>query len=279
MKSCIAFSLSLVTALSFSLQAERAHAQQQLRVTIENLSPTDGFFLTPLWFGLHDGSFDLFNPGEPASAALELIAEDGVIDDMDGMDGNDLFSLFAGPGRVQGVVTDPAGFGSVGMQPPLIDAGNTASGTVEIINPAAYQYFSFASMVIPSNDAFIGNGNPLAVQVFDAAGNFLAPAPIVITGANIYDSGTEVNNGAGAAFSAEDFMPAIETDEGGTVGLHAGLSLFEGTATPAGTIGDGTDPVAFSVPFARITIEQVPEPGTLLLSGLGVLGLASRRRR
>ncbi|MEM9352880.1 MAG: spondin domain-containing protein [Planctomycetota bacterium] len=268
-----------MSALALSLQTEPVHAQQQLRVTIENLSPTDGFFLTPLWFGLHDGGFDLFNGGEAASAALELIAEDGVIDDMDGTDGNDLFSLFAGPGRVQGVVTDPAGFGSVGMQPPLIDAGNTASATIDIMNASAYQYFSYASMVIPSNDAFIGNGNPTAVQVFDAAGNFLAPGPIVLTWADIYDAGTEVNNGAGAAFSAEDFMPAIETDEGGTVGLHPGLSLFEGTATPAGTIGGGTDPVAFSVPFARITIEQIPEPGTLVLSGLGAVGLLSRRRR
>ena len=83
-----------------------AHAQHEpLRIDVENFGPTGGFFLTPVWYGLHDGSFDLFNVGEAASSALEMIAEDGIIDDSDPGVTDDLFSVFEGANRVQGAVT------------------------------------------------------------------------------------------------------------------------------------------------------------------------------
>ena len=31
-----------------------------------------------MWMGFHDGSFDLFNDGSPASPGLESVAEDGA---------------------------------------------------------------------------------------------------------------------------------------------------------------------------------------------------------
>ena len=40
-------------------------------VTIENLQPSDGFFFTPVWTGFHDGGFDLFDAGSPASNPLD----------------------------------------------------------------------------------------------------------------------------------------------------------------------------------------------------------------
>ena len=43
----------------------------------EVIQPTDGFFVTEPWVGLHDGSFDLFNFGERATAGLESLAEGG----------------------------------------------------------------------------------------------------------------------------------------------------------------------------------------------------------
>lgn len=46
-------------------------------VTIENLAPDNGTYLTPLWVGFHDGSFDSYDPDAAASAGLERIAEDG----------------------------------------------------------------------------------------------------------------------------------------------------------------------------------------------------------
>ena len=49
-----------------------------LRITVENTSPEGGTFLTPFWFGLHNGAFDLGDIGSAASAGLEALAEDGT---------------------------------------------------------------------------------------------------------------------------------------------------------------------------------------------------------
>ena len=233
---------------------------QQIRVEVENLQPADGFFFTPVWVGFHNGGFDLFNTGEAASAGLELLAEEG--------DFSVLSSEFAGSGT-DGGVFGPAGFPGA----PVIDPGEITSAVFDI-GPND-RYFSFASMVIPSNDAFIGNGDPLAYELFDANGIFNGPLTIDIVGGDIYDSGTEVNDGLGAAFSASG---GVSTQENGTVQLHPGLGNFLNTQTAAGTT-IGSIPGA-NTPFARITITQaIPEPTSVgLLCGL-VGGLMVRRKR
>ncbi len=265
---------TLAAAGALCLVATVATAQERLVITVENLAPTTGFFLTPTWVGLHDGSFDLFDVGTAATPGLATIAETGDVSILQGE--------FDAPGRLQSVAADPAGFGSVGMQPPLIDTGNTATTEINIMNPAAYRYFSYASMVIPSNDAFIGNGNPLAYELFDAAGNFNGDLVIDVTGADIWDSGSEVNNTFGAAFSAIDLTGVDPADigarENGTVQQHPGLANFEGTPTPVGLIGSGLAP-GLDTPVARISISVVPEPTAAVLALLAGVGTAFRRRR
>jgi len=44
-----------------------------LQITFENAGQSDDFVLTPLWVGLHNGSFDLW--GDNSSRALELQAD------------------------------------------------------------------------------------------------------------------------------------------------------------------------------------------------------------
>ena len=48
-----------------------------MKVTVENLAPENGTFLTPAWIGFHNGGFDSYDGGAAASAGLERIAEDG----------------------------------------------------------------------------------------------------------------------------------------------------------------------------------------------------------
>ena len=221
-------------------------------VTIENLQPNDGFYFTPVWLGFHDGSFDLFDSGSVASAGLETIAETG--------DAGPLGALFQSPTRFDDVVTSPGGFGGA----PVFDPGESVTRRLEVPNAGSNQYLSFASMVIPSNDGFFGNGDPLAFRVFNADGSLAGPLTIEIDGSKLYDAGTEINTGMGAAFSA---VGGTDMDENGTVALHPGLGNFVGTDTAnATTIGGAIDSGEL---LARIRI--VPEPSTAFLAALGGL--------
>ena len=129
----------------------------------EVLQPADGFFVTEPWVGLHNGSFDLFNFGERASAGLESLAEGGNTEL--------LGSEFAGAGRLQATI----GNGEVQFTSP----GEIISGSIDIRNPLNYRYASFATMIIPSNDGFFGNENPLEFEVFDENGNPTGPIEIL----------------------------------------------------------------------------------------------------
>ncbi len=66
----------LALALLLSFTARSAHAVD-LQITVTSQVPNGGFAFSPVWVGLHDGSFDAFNVGAPASAAIEAIAELG----------------------------------------------------------------------------------------------------------------------------------------------------------------------------------------------------------
>ncbi len=75
--------------------------QTKLTIEIENLAPTKGTLLTPVWFGFHNGTFDTYDRGRPASLGVERIAEDGNVSVI----GAEF--LQSGFGTVAGVVTGP----------------------------------------------------------------------------------------------------------------------------------------------------------------------------
>jgi hypothetical protein len=77
--------------------------ETQITISIENLAPTNGTSLTPFWFGLHDGNFDTYDRGRPASQGVERIAEDGTTAAI-----TQEFNQ-AGFGAIQGVVTGANG--------------------------------------------------------------------------------------------------------------------------------------------------------------------------
>ena len=218
-------------------------------VEVINGTNTD-FFATPVWFGLHDGSFDLFDVGSSASNALEAIAEIG--------DTNPLIADFEAapgtPGDINGLVVG----GATGIPP--ISPGETGTGSFTPINPANYQFFSFASMVIPSNDTFIGNADAMEYQIFDDNGSFLGTNGVFeIQVTNIYDAGTEINDGSvngGAAFVA-GANELAGASENGVVTNATDLSEFRGVNTPNGlTINDTT--LGAGESFATIRIIEVP---------------------
>jgi hypothetical protein len=185
---------------------------QSVTVSVENLSPDNGAFLTPLWFGFHDGTFDTYDRGRPVSPGLESLAEDG-----DTALISQEFDL-AGFGTVQGTILGEDG------TPGPIDPGETASFTVELdpSDPTS-QFFNYASMIIPSNDFFIANGNEQAHPIFDEAGNFIG-ADFVVLGSNVLDAGSEVNDEipANTAFFGQ-MAPNTGEPENGVVELAEGF--------------------------------------------------------
>ena len=221
---------------------------QELTVTVENLSPTNGTLLTPIWVGFHDGTFDLYDTGAPASAALERLAEDGEVAPL-----NAAFAS-SGAGTLQGTIA------SGGPLPPLAP-GQRARLTL-LADPLApsSRYLSYASMVIPSNDAFIGNDDPRQFPIFDGDGNFLGTR-VTVMGGMVLDAGTEMNDEvpANTAFLGQA-APNTGATQGGTVGTHSGFQ-------PAGSGGilDGSfadfrfNAADFSAPnyaVARITVSK-----------------------
>ena len=190
-----------------------------------------------------------------ASASLENLAEEG---DTSGVRGD-----FAGSG-VDMTIAPGTPFGPAGSS-----FASSASAVLSV-DPSS-RYFSFASMIIPSNDAFIGNDNPMAYEVFDGSGNF-TPLTITVTGNQIWDGGTEVNDTSGAAFSS---LSGDSTDEANLIAVHAGLDNFINTGTENGE----TIQFAFSADTAIARITIVPEPATVFLLMMAGFTVACVRQR
>ena len=213
---------------------------EAITVTVTNTLGAGGTFLTPLWFGFHDGAnFDLFDAGSAASLGLERLAEDGSVEGIAAE-----FSQQTGANGVDATIIGGAG------APGPIDPGETISFTLNVnADDVGPGYFTWATMVIPSNDAFLAApDNALTDRIFDDQGNFLGPITIQRFGNDVLDAGTEVNTEDGAAFlnqTARDQGIA----ENGVVGLHPGFNGSEGNpnggpvnvlggTTAAGTIVD-----------------------------------------
>ncbi|MGF1500862.1 MAG: spondin domain-containing protein [Paracoccaceae bacterium] len=248
-------------------------AGEAVRVTVTNLLPEGGTFATPVWFGFHDGSFDLFDFGASASLGLERLAEDGTIETIGAE-----FADATGAGGVAGAV-----FGFDGAPGP-IDPGESTSATL-FVDPDAVGpgFFTWATMVIPSNDAFLSNpDDPAALAIFDADGSFAGPITLTITGADVRDAGTEANTEEEAAFLNQT-APDTGVEENGTVAAHPGFNgsaalpdalpqnILGGTTAPGAVIdpllGDFTlDPTA---PIFEIVIDLAPATDDTLIGGAG----------
>jgi len=200
-----------LTTIALALYGTLSMAQQfDVTVTIENLAPNNGTSQTPHWVGFHDGdAFDIYNAGDPASAlpihgsvALERLAEDGNNDPITA----DFATLQ--PLGVQGTIAGPNG---------PIGPGEITSMTFRLdATDHRNAFFSYGSMVLPSNDFFYANANPQAHPVFKD-GIFIAK-DFIIGNQAVRDAGTEVNDeleNTTAFFSQS--TPNTGTDENSVV--------------------------------------------------------------
>ena len=244
-----------------------------LQISVVNNQPAGGFVVTPFWFGVHDGTFTTFTPGTSTTGtAIQQVAELGSP--------APLLASFAGHGSQTSLQSN-------GAIPPF-QAGETASSLLDVQNPTTNRYLSFAAMLVPSNDWFLGNANPTGIQLFDASGNFGGTRTIQIFGRNIWDAGTEVNDITfGSAFIAGVNI-ADHTAENGVAHL---VDLAGADATYLNSILGRQTPVGYNIThlisandlIATITISAVavPEPSTFVLMGIGGASLliATLKRR
>ena len=135
-----------------------------IKITVTNDQPTGGFSLAPVWFGVQNGSFNVFSPGSSASSQIATLAQFGNT--------APLTSLFAGNGPE---TTLQSGGSLIQFLP-----GQSNSTTLNVSNPTVDQYLSYAGMVVPSNDFFQGNATPL--QIFNSNGSFVGPITIKVYG-------------------------------------------------------------------------------------------------
>lgn len=247
-------------AVALALLANPADAAK-VRVTITNLAPAGGTYLTPFWVAFHNGSFDTYNRGEAVSPAFERLAEDGNTGPL-----SMTFSGVVGPIPGNGqdaTIVEPDGF--PGM--PVFDPGNSSTQVFDV-SPTSEGFFSFASMVIPSNDAFIGNDNPQAYSVFDSEGR-VKTLDIIVNGNQVLDAGSEQNTELDAAFLNQMAADAGMAENGvvvphpgfnGSVGNPSGVPMnILGGANGGGAMFDATaaDFTREGSPIAHIHIGPV----------------------
>jgi hypothetical protein len=301
---------TFVAAVTMAIVAAGGVSAKTLSISFTNNASGGDIFFTPIFTAVHTGSFDTFDTDATASAALEALAEDG---DVGGLvaDAN-AFDAVAGQSARAGVIfgTDGAsGAFNGGMSgPPLLEPGETSSVEVDVNGIAGFGpgYLSFLSMILPSNDFFIGNDNPLGLQIFDSNGVFLDTGKgyieIDVLYNAVYDAGTELNadgsdgileNSPFAVGSAQGPGTAnVGPDENGVVrnvAATAGLNLSNliGAQTPGGFIGAVPSGAAGNNVLGQFRIALVqdvapiplPAAAPLLLAALGGLTLLGRRRK
>lgn len=195
-------------------------------VSVTNLTPNQP--MSPLAVLTHNNSFELFEVGQSTSVELEYLAEGGS--------NAQLIALSDSDANVyQGI----SGNG-------LILSGE--SDTVSIrVEPNQEDYLSVASMLVNTNDAFVGESG-LSLKS-------LAVGDTFVMNMNVWDSGTELNDELaatipGPAGGGEGFNTTRNDTD--VVSFHAGIISQDDGLTTSALSGNHR----FLNPGARITITR-----------------------
>ena len=251
-----------------------AHAVP-ITITVTNTQDTGGLSLTPLYFAFTDGAddaFDAFDAGEAASAGVEEIAELGSFGTLTGE------REAADPDARGAVLGAPEGFPGG----PIIEPGETGSVTIDI-DPTSQRFVQFLSMIVPSNDTFIGLDD--AVALFAEDGTFLGPQSFDLSSALAYDAGTEVNDPLDGAAFVQGVDGMAGTEEGGVISLATDIGMMAGIVAAN---AQELSPEAVAAFFAGGNLgtisfdlagDVVPLPAGFVLFATALAGGAGLRRR
>lgn len=213
--------LALAGAVALAGTSAVSAAERTYRITITNVTKSISF--TPFIAATHNKASYFFNVGEPASEELAAMAEGGDI--------VPLMNKFLSNERVHDIQTTQG----------LLGPGETVRMT--ITSAPGSRYLSAGSMLLPTNDTFVGLRSMLLPFTEERAIYF----------ASAYDAGSEANdelcvNIPGPTCGGE----GISADEDG-----------EGYVFPSPGIhgeGDLSVPVYnWQGPVAKITVKLLPD--------------------
>ena len=194
-----------------------ADGNSRFEVTITNL--TRGQLFTPILVASHRPGVSLFTPGQAASFQLSMLAEEGNT--------GPLTNLLLGMPLVKDVIDSGV----------LLNPGESVTVTVEA--GGRFTHISVASMLIPTNDAFLavnGAKGPRGREIV----RLRVPA---------YDAGSEVNDELCASIPGPFFTECGAPGGGGQpvggeegyVHIHAGI---HGIGDLDASVRDWRNPVA-----------------------------------
>jgi len=158
-KKSLLAAISLIAPLSLISSQVLA---QDLEITVTNL--TQGIYFTPLVVAAHDIDTSMYMIGEAATPELQAIAEGGDISGMVTLLSNADADISENP--------------AMGLLAP------TMSTTFMLSNAEANDYLSLTTMLLPTNDGFVGLNSWM---IPESAGTYTMYL-------NAYDAGTEANN-------------------------------------------------------------------------------------
>ncbi len=233
----------LAIASLLSLSAIYSAQAVELEISITNL--TQGNYFTPRLVVAHTADADLFEVGTEASTALAWLAEAGVIQDSQNSASSGMnFEAILGPADTDNGSNTWHFFG--GLVAPATTLTYASFDTMD------KPYLSIASMLIPTNDAFVGLDS---IEIPTEAGTYNYYL-------NAYDAGTELNDElnstrtdiqeeGGAALGgyglpgvagagAEPIAPSMGTGGNG-VAAKVGLAADGSALAVASEVIDGTD--------------------------------------
>ena len=222
----VATMLAAMFLLAGSAASADGGYHRKYEVTITNLTPGQTF--TPQLVATHSAKVSLFELGQPAGDALEVLAEGGDTTPLTEM-------LLGSPYEVADVQTIPG----------LLGPGQSVTVIVE--GTRFERYLSLAAMLIPTNDTFV------------AIDGVRLPRYSRSVTALAYDAGTEANDQnclsiPGPRCGGEGYSPGPNEGDEGFVHVSNGFHSL-----PGADVGEvlGPHPYDWRNPVARIEVRRI----------------------